>query len=148
VPTPGAKLTHNSLAQYLKRYLPDYMIPSVFVRMTELPLTASGKVDRAELLLPSAENTIADSARVGPSTPIEERVVAIVSELLGLEQVGVNDNFFFLGGHSLLGTQLIARARDSFGIELPLRTVFDSPTASQLSAEIERLLRRDPISAK
>jgi amino acid adenylation domain-containing protein len=148
VPTPGAKLTHNSLAQYLKRYLPDYMIPSAFVRMTELPLLASGKVDRAELPLPSAENTIADIARVGPSTPIEERVVAIVSELLGLEQVGVNDNFFFLGGHSLLGTQLIARARDSFGIELPLRTVFDSPTASQLSAEIERLLRRDPISAK
>ncbi len=74
--------------------------------------------------------------------------MAIVSELLGLEQVGVNDNFFFLGGHSLLGTQLIARARDSFGIELPLRTVFDSPTASQLSAEIERLLRKGLTTTK
>lgn len=148
VPTPGAKLTQNSLQQYLQRYLPDYMVPSAFVRMTELPLTANGKVDRAELPAPAPENTIGDSVRVGPSTPIEARVVAIVSELLGLEQVGVNDNFFFLGGHSLLGTQLIARARDSFGIELPLRTVFDSPTASQLSAEIERLQRRDRINAK
>jgi amino acid adenylation domain-containing protein len=148
VPTPGAKLTQNSLQQYLQRYLPDYMVPSAFVRMTELPLTANGKVDRAELPAPTPENTIGDNLRVAPSTPIEARVVAIVSELLGLEQVGVNDNFFFLGGHSLLGTQLIARARDSFGIELPLRTVFDSPTASQLSAEIERLQQRNGSNAK
>jgi amino acid adenylation domain-containing protein len=147
VPSAGAKLTHNSLQQYLTRYLPDYMIPSAFVRMTELPLNANGKVSRSALPVPSPENTITDSVRVGPSTPIEERVIAIVSELLGLDQVGVNDNFFFLGGHSLLGTQLIARARDSFGIELPLRTVFDSPTASQLSAEIERLLKRGRVNA-
>jgi amino acid adenylation domain-containing protein len=148
VAAAGAKLSHNSLQQYLKRYLPDYMVPSTFVRIAELPLNANGKVDRSQLPVPSPENTIADSARIGPSTPVEERVLAIVSELLGLEQVGVNDNFFFLGGHSLLGTQLIARARDSFGIELPLRTVFDSPTASQLSAEIERMLRLDRVSAK
>ena len=143
VPMPGAKLTQNSLQQYLQRYLPDYMVPTAFVRMKELPLTANGKLDRAQLPAPTPDNTIGDSLRVAPSTPIEAKVVAIVSELLGLEQVGVNDNFFFLGGHSLLGTQLIARARDSFGIELPLRTVFDSPTASQLSAEIERLQRRN-----
>jgi acyl carrier protein len=66
---------------------------------------------------------------------------------LGTEQVSVNDNFFFLGGHSLLGTQLIARARDSFGVELPLRTVFDSPTAEELSAVIEQMLRNEAISA-
>jgi len=136
------------LQQYLQRYLPDYMIPSAFVRMSELPLSANGKIDRAELPAPTPENTIGDSMRVGPSTPIEARVIKIVSELLGIEHVGVNDNFFFLGGHSLLGTQLIARARDSFGVELPLRTVFDSPTASQLSAEIERLQGRDPVKAK
>jgi len=141
VPTPDGNLTHNSLQRYLKRYLPDYMLPAAFVRLSELPIGANGKVDRSSLPAPTPENTIADEVRVGPSTPVEERVVAILSELLGLERVGVNDNFFFLGGHSLLGTQLIARARDSFGIELPLRTVFDSPTASQLSAEIERMLR-------
>jgi len=141
VPTSEASLTQNSLQRYLKRSLPDYMVPSAFVRLASLPIGPNGKVDRAALPAPSPENTIGDEARVGPSTPVEERVVAILSELLGLEQVGVNDNFFFLGGHSLLGTQLIARARDSFGIELPLRTVFDSPTASQLSVEIERMLR-------
>lgn len=148
VPAAGAKLTQNSLQQYLQRYLPDYMIPSAFVRMSELPLSANGKIDRAELPAPTQENTIGDSLRVGPSTPIEARVVQIVSELLGIEHVGVNDNFFFLGGHSLLGTQLIARARDSFGVELPLRTVFDSPTASQLSAEIVRLQGRNRVNAK
>lgn len=141
VPRPDANLTNNSLQRYLKRYLPDYMIPATFVRLSGLPTGANGKVDRSLLPAPAPENTIGDEVRIGPSTPVEERVVAILAELLGIEQVGVNDNFFFLGGHSLLGTQLIARARDSFGIELPLRTVFDSPTASQLSAEIERMLR-------
>ena len=141
VPTADANLTQNSLQRYLKRYLPDYMVPAAFVRLQTLPIGPNGKVDRSVLPAPSAENAIGDDSRVGPATPVEERVVAILAELLGLEKVGVNDNFFFLGGHSLLGTQLIARARDSFGIELPLRTVFDSPTASQLSVEIERMLR-------
>jgi acyl carrier protein len=78
---------------------------------------------------------------------VERRVVSILAELLGIEKVGVNDNFFFLGGHSLLGTQLIARARDSFRVELPLRTVFDRPTAAELSAEIERMLGTQGIRA-
>jgi acyl carrier protein len=74
-------------------------------------------------------------------------MVSILAELLGMEKVGVNDNFFFLGGHSLLGTQLIARARDSFGVELPLRKVFDCPTAAELAAEIEQMLVANRISA-
>jgi amino acid adenylation domain-containing protein len=141
VPTADANLTQNALQRYLKRYLPDYMVPAAFVRLKTLPIGPNGKVDRSALPAPTAENAIGDDSSAGPATPVEERVVAILAELLGLEKVGVNDNFFFLGGHSLLGTQLIARARDSFGIELPLRTVFDSPTASQLSVEIERMLR-------
>jgi amino acid adenylation domain-containing protein len=147
VPTPGVKLDHDSLQAYLKKYLPDYMIPAAFVRIDQLPIGANGKIDRAMLPAPTPENTSEDKIWVGPSTPVEARVVAILAELLGVQKVGVHDNFFFLGGHSLLGTQLIARARDSFGIELPLRTVFDSPTASQLSAEIERLLRQVQTSA-
>jgi acyl carrier protein len=131
----------------LKKYLPDYMIPAAFVRLDKLPLGPTGKIERAMLPAPSPENTSEDKILVGPSTPVETRVVAILAELLGIKKVGVHDNFFFLGGHSLLGTQLIARARDSFGIELPLRTVFDSPTASQLSAEIERLRRQTHTSA-
>jgi amino acid adenylation domain-containing protein len=147
VPTAGVKLDHDSLQAYLKKYLPDYMIPAAFVRIDHLPIGPNGKIDRAMLPAPTAENTSEDKIRVGPSTPVEARVVAILAQLLGVQKVGVHDNFFFLGGHSLLGTQLIARARDSFGIELPLRTVFDSPTASQLSAEIERMLRQTQTSA-
>jgi amino acid adenylation domain-containing protein len=147
VPTAGVKLDHDSLQAYLKKYLPDYMIPAAFVRIDHLPIAPNGKIDRAMLPAPTAENTSEDKIRVGPSTPVEARVVAILAQLLGVQKVGVHDNFFFLGGHSLLGTQLIARARDSFGIELPLRTVFDSPTASQLSAEIERMLRQTQTSA-
>jgi amino acid adenylation domain-containing protein len=147
VPTPGVKLDHDSVQAYLKKYLPDYMIPAAFVRIDKLPIGPNGKIDRAMLPAPTPENTSEDKVRAGPSTPVEARVVAILAELLGLPKVGVHDNFFFLGGHSLLGTQLIARARDSFGIELPLRTVFDSPTASQLSAEIERMLRQAQTSA-
>ncbi len=147
VPTHGVKLDHDSLQAYLKKYLPDYMIPAAFVRIDQLPLGPNGKIDRVMLPAPTPENTDEDKVRVGPSTPVEARVVAILAQLLGVQKVGVHDNFFFLGGHSLLGTQLIARARDSFGIELPLRTVFDSPTASQLSAEIERMLRQTQTSA-
>jgi amino acid adenylation domain-containing protein len=142
-----ARLTRSALQDYLRAYLPDYMVPVAFVRLDLLPLKASGKVDRALLPAPTSTNTIDDDVYIAPRTPVERRVVSILSELLGIEKVGVNDNFFFLGGHSLLGTQLIARARDSFRVELPLRTVFDRPTAAELSAEIERMLRTDAISA-
>jgi acyl-coenzyme A synthetase/AMP-(fatty) acid ligase len=142
-----AQLTRSALQDYLRSYLPDYMVPVAFVRIESLPLKASGKVDRALLPDPSSDNTIEDDVYIAPRTAVERRVVSILAELLGTERVGVNDNFFFLGGHSLLGTQLIARARDSFRVELPLRTVFDRPTAAELSAEIERMLRMDGISA-
>jgi amino acid adenylation domain-containing protein len=140
-------LTHSGLQEYLRNYLPDYMVPAAFVQVPSLPMTHSGKVDRAALPVPGPENTIADQAFVAPRTPTEERVVAILSGLLGVGQVSVNDNFFFLGGHSLLGTQLIARTRDTFGVELPLRTVFDFPTAAEISAVIEEMLGRERMSA-
>jgi amino acid adenylation domain-containing protein len=142
----GAKLTHSSLQTQLKKYLPDYMIPASFVRLVALPTPTNGKLDRASLPLPSPENTVGDDLAIGPSTPLEESVLGILSELLGIENLSVNDNFFFLGGHSLLGTQLIARARDRFGVELTLRTVFDAPTASKLAAEIERRLRLEAVN--
>ncbi len=144
---PDSAVTHSELQEFLKQYLPDYMVPSSFVRLESLPLKTSGKVDRSALPAPDEDNIIGDQIYVAPRTPIEERVVAILSELLGIAQVSVNDNFFFLGGHSLLGTQLIARARDSFGVELPLRTVFDSPTAAEISAVIEQMLRRESMTA-
>jgi amino acid adenylation domain-containing protein len=134
------QLTRGALQEHLRAQLPDYMVPAAFVRIDALPLNSSGKLDRAALPVPTSLNTIADEIYIAPRTTIEKRVASILAELLGLEKVGVNDNFFFLGGHSLLGTQLIARVRGIFGVELPLRKVFDSPTAAELSDEIERLL--------
>ena len=136
----GTKLTRDALQDHLQTLLPDYMLPAAFVQLDSMPLNSSGKVDRAALPAPTAANTLGDHVYIAPRTPVEKRVVAILAELLALEKVGVDDNFFFLGGHSLLGTQLIARVRNSFDVELSLRTVFDSPTAAELSDEIERLL--------
>jgi amino acid adenylation domain-containing protein len=140
VPAAKAQPTHTELRNFIAGCLPEYMVPAIFVKLEALPLNASGKVDRAALPAPNADNTLRDSRFVAPQTPIEERLVAAVASLLALDRVSVEDNFFLLGGHSLLGTQLIARIRDAFGVELSLRALFDAPTVSQLSARIEALL--------
>lgn len=137
---PGAYVTAGSLRETLMTYLPDYMIPVAFVQMDALPLTPNGKVDRAALPAPDVANTIQEESITAPSTPTEEHVAGIVTALLQLEQVGIDDNFFMLGGHSLLGTQIIARVAETFGIELPLRSLFEVPTVRLLAAEIERLI--------
>jgi hypothetical protein len=116
------------------------MLPTVFVRLQEFPLTLNGKIDRAALPAPDSENTLRDEEFTAPRNPVEERLAVMLSTLLGLDQVSVHDNFFMLGGHSLLGTQLISQIRGTFGAELGLRTLFESPTIAQLSAEIERLV--------
>lgn len=132
--------THTELRNFLSSRIPEYMIPAIFVKLDSLPLNSSGKVDRAMLPSPSAENTLRDSTFVAPTTHIEERVASMLASLLDLGQVSVEDNFFLLGGHSLLGTQLIARIRDAFGIDLSLRSLFDAPTVSELSTQVEALL--------
>jgi amino acid adenylation domain-containing protein len=140
VSEPNNKATHTELRNFVASRLPEYMIPSVFVMLDSLPLNSSGKVDRAMLPAPDPTNILRDSTFVAPRTPIEDRVAAMLASLLDLGQVSVEDNFFLLGGHSLLGTQLIARIRDAFGIELSLKSLFDAPTAAELSSEVERLL--------
>ena len=140
VAVPGAHVTQSSLRGTLLPYLPDYMIPSAFVGLEALPLTPNGKVDRAALPVPDANNTFRDEVVTAPSTPLEERLTGLVASLLGLDQIGIDDNFFMLGGHSMLGTQLIVQVVDSFGVDLSLRTLFEAPTVRQLSAEIERLI--------
>ncbi|MEK6333357.1 MAG: non-ribosomal peptide synthetase [Acidobacteriota bacterium] len=134
--TPAAA----EVRSFLQESLPDYMVPTVFVCLPALPLTANGKIDRHALPEPDSENTLRDEAFTAPRTPTEERLAKVVSSLLNLKEVSVNDNFFLLGGHSLLGTQLIGRIRGAFGVDLALRTLFDAPTISALSAEIERLV--------
>ena len=135
---PGAHITLSSLREILGTHLPDYMIPAAFVQLEALPLTPNGKVDRAALPAPDATNTLRDEAIAAPGTPTEERVAAIVTSLLKLDQVGIDDNFFMLGGHSLLGTQIIAQVAETFGVDLSLRSLFDAPTIRMLSAEVER----------
>jgi len=126
------------LRGFLQSELPDYMVPSVFVTLAAMPLTANGKVDRVALPEPDAANTLRDEEFIRPRTPIEQRLSTTVCALLNLSEVSVNDNFFLLGGHSLLGTQLIVKIRGAFGVDLALRTLFDAPTIAELSAEIER----------
>jgi len=138
VAAPGAALGREALGTALRRSLPDYMVPATFVVLSSLPLTTNGKVDRAALPAPDASNTLRDGELVAPRTEVETELAAILSALLAVEGVSVEDNFFLLGGHSLLGTQLIVRVRDVFGVELSLRTLFDAPTIADLAAEIER----------
>jgi amino acid adenylation domain-containing protein len=125
-------------AEYLAKSLPRYMIPSVFVRIHELPMTPNGKLDRQALPDPatSTPEPLDDGFGV-PQTEVEKRVNNIVCHLLGLEKVSTRDNFFQLGGHSLFGAQVIARVRDEFGIELQLRQVFEKPTVELLARQIE-----------
>jgi amino acid adenylation domain-containing protein len=140
VPAPKSQVSETELRDFLGKYLPEYMLPTAFVRLESLPLTPNGKVDRAALPAPNGASGGRDAAFVAPRSPVEERLSEILAKLMSLEQVGVNDNFFLLGGHSLLGTQVIARVRDVFRVELPLRTLFDSPTIADLSREIEQLI--------
>lgn len=137
---PKAQATHTEIRNFLAARLPEYMVPTTFVKLNTLPLNPSGKVDRTALPAPNTENTLRDNVFVAPRNPIEERVAAILAPLLGLDKVSMEDNFFLLGGHSLLGTQLIARVRDAFGIELTLRTLFDAPTVAKLAAQVEMFL--------
>ena len=144
--TDGSELAAADLRTYLSALLPKYMVPSAFVQLEQLPLTSSGKLDRRSLPapeLPGREETSLDL----PRTPTEERLVAIWSEVLGLERVGIHDNFFELGGHSLLATRVVARAREAVGADLPLRAMFEQPTIAGIAARLEAGKREAAIIA-
>lgn len=130
----------SDLRDFLAKELPDYMLPAAFVSLDALPIGSSGKVDRGALPAPSDENILREEAFLRPASPTEHRVAEIVASLLGLDRVGANDNFFYLGGNSLFGTQVIARLRDAFNVDLPLLKLFDHPTVADLAAEVERLM--------
>ncbi|HZO75288.1 MAG TPA: non-ribosomal peptide synthetase [Ktedonobacteraceae bacterium] len=140
VSAEGASLSVSNLRATLSVHLPDYMLPTAFVLLATLPTTPNGKVDRDALPAPDTSNTLRDGVIAEPRTPIEEKIAAIIARLLEIERVGSDENFFMLGGHSLLGTQVIAHIAETFGVDLPLRVLFDAPTVRSLSAEIERLI--------
>ena len=136
---PGSQSNASTFREFLQSRIPDYMIPATFVRMTALPLTNNGKVDRAALPAPNG-NTLPEQEYIAPRSPVEQRLAELIAPLLRVERVGVNDNFFLLGGHSLLGTQLLTRISETFGVELSLLTIFDHPTLAEMSGEIEKLI--------
>ncbi len=137
---PDEYIDAAPLREALATQLPDYMIPTTFVVLESLPQTHNGKVDRSALPTPDETNMLRDEITALPTTPLEEQLVEIVAPLLGLTQVGIDDNFFMLGGHSLLGTQVIIHVARAFGVELTLRSLFNAPTIRELAAEVEDLI--------
>ncbi len=133
--------TVDGLAGALSGQLPDYMVPAVFVTLPRLPLTPNGKVDRAALPAPSvAAGTGPGGAHQPPAGDCEEILAQVWSDVLGVQRIDRRDNFFALGGHSLQATRMLARVRDQFEIELPVRAVFEAPTLAGLAARIEETL--------
>jgi acyl carrier protein len=129
--------------RFLREQLPEYMTPAAFVRLDALPLTASGKLDRAALPVPEPMRESAGEP-TPPRTLVEERLARIWTQLLHVERIGVEDNFFELGGHSLLATQLVSRIRDSFHLEVPVGLVFTAGfTIARLAQEIEKRMIED-----
>ncbi|RPH65347.1 MAG: amino acid adenylation domain-containing protein, partial [Burkholderiales bacterium] len=152
----GEGIDAAALRATLRSRLPDYMVPAAIVTLASLPHLASGKIDRHALPEPATDPAEAARARVAARTPTEETLVAIWTEVLGRERVGIHHDFFELGGHSLMATQAMARTRRALGLDLPLRMLFEAPTVAELAARIDtagtsdRLLsskERSPIPA-
>jgi amino acid adenylation domain-containing protein len=162
VPTSSERPSRDELAQSLRGFLPEHFLPGRYVWLDELPLTTHGKVDRDAL--PTVETAALDSALVttDPGVPdeacdrpapgpewqrgraeIETAIASVVAELLDLASVGSNQDFFLLGGHSMLGAQVIVRVEDIFGVEIDLRYLFDHPTVAEIAAEVERQMAAD-----
>jgi acyl-CoA synthetase (AMP-forming)/AMP-acid ligase II/acyl carrier protein len=128
------------LRHFLREKLPSHMIPSAFVLLDRLPLTPNGKVDRRRLPEPENRHPGLETSFVSPRTELEKTIAKIWQELLRVNKVGLHDNFFDLGGHSLLMTQVISRVREAFQVELPVRRFFESPTIAALARLIEDML--------
>ena len=144
VASDGERPHRDELAGFLGESLPDYMVPSSFVWLDQLPLTEHGKIDRDALPAP------VDTVRGGPAdgrplTRVEAGTAFVVAELLDIEEIGLNENFFLLGGHSMLGAQLIVRLEDMFGAEIGLKYLFDHPTLAEIAAEVERQMVADVV---
>jgi amino acid adenylation domain-containing protein len=138
----GERPADVDLNAFVGGRLPDYMVPARYVWLSELPLTPHGKLDRAALEVrapvePLSLGPSEVSVRL-PQTEIEQTIASVVAELLSVERIGLDQNFFLLGGHSMLGAQLIVRLEDLFGAEISLRYLFDHPTLNEIAEEVQR----------
>jgi len=131
----------SELRGYLKERLPDYMLPSWFVWLDQMPLTPNGKVDRRALAALEVMRSEERAGYIAPRTPVEEILVGFLQEVLKLERVGIHDDFFEIGGHSLLATQVISRVRNTFDVGIKVRSVFEAPTVAKLA---EALIAQEP----
>jgi acyl carrier protein len=136
VVTEASRPSTKELRDFLKQKLPDYMVPAVFVILGAMPLSANGKLDRTALPAPEQFRDL-EHDFVAPRTPTEDILANIWVEVLKLDAVGVYDNFFELGGHSLLATQVVSRIRNALNCDLPLRTLFETPTLAGLAQSIQ-----------
>jgi len=127
----------SDLRNFSLSKLPEYATPSAFVLLKTLPLTPNGKIDRQALPAPDSTRPELEAVYVAPRTPIEEKLVEIWQELLGIDKIGIQNNFFELGGHSLLITQLLARVRDTFKVEVSLHSLFKLPTIANIAQKIQ-----------
>jgi acyl carrier protein len=131
-------VSQSELRGRLRQRLPEYMLPTVVVQLSELPLTTNGKLDHQKLPAVERQEREVRASYVAARTTVEETLVGVWKELLGIAEVGVEDNFFDLGGHSLLVTQLMSRVREAFSVEIPLRPLYEQPTIAKLAELIEQ----------
>jgi amino acid adenylation domain-containing protein len=146
VPRAGSALLATELRRYLEALLPAALVPAAFVILGALPLLPNGKVSRASL--PPPDSPVPRASAAAPRTPAEEMLAWLWCEVLGVPEIGVHDDFFERGGHSLLAARLLARVRSIFGVDLPLRTLFAAPTIARLAQAIvaaRRERRNDPV---
>ncbi len=143
VPRPDTSPTPTELKTFLEGRLPDYMVPAAITVLAAIPLTSNGKIDRRALSELGQKDDEAAPVEQSPRNPIEEVLESIWADVFGRERVGVHENFNDLGGHSLLAIQIVARTRDAFQTEVPLRAIFEAPTIAGLAAQVETSLRED-----
>jgi acyl carrier protein len=135
----AAQIETRELQSWVRRGLPEIMVPSAFVVLERFPQTPNGKIDRKALPAPDLSRQSSSESFVDPKTPVELTIAQIWRDLLGVERVGVHDNFFELGGHSLSAVQLGLRLKQTYMVDVPLRSLFESPTVSAISVLVSSM---------